>query len=59
MRHVQPRWPHQLMERPQQVSPDPNVDSGEALEKLWDQPESPDLGSQQPAPTGPESRNSQ
>ncbi|KAB0354103.1 hypothetical protein FD755_023207 [Muntiacus reevesi] len=28
---------------PPDVSPDPNVDSGEALEKLWDQPESPDL----------------
>ena len=44
MRHVQPRWPHQLMERPQQVSPDPNVDSGEALEKQGDQPKSPDPG---------------
>ncbi|KAB0343705.1 hypothetical protein FD754_020631 [Muntiacus muntjak] len=44
---------------PPDVSPDPNVDSGEALEKLWDQPESPDLGSQQPALTGPEPRNSQ
>lgn len=44
MRHAQPRWPHQLVERPQQVSPDPNVDSGEALEKQGDQPKSPDPG---------------
>ena len=32
------------MERPQQVSPDPNVDSREALEKQGDHSESPDLG---------------
>ncbi|KAB0340527.1 hypothetical protein FD754_023053 [Muntiacus muntjak] len=36
------------------ISPDPNVNSGEALEKQWDQPESPVPGSQDsPPPQGP------
>ena len=36
------------------ISPDPNVDSGEALEKQWDHPMCPDPGSQDnPTTQGP------